>query len=67
LRKIKKVTFNKNQSGIEDFRFSLEELLVLDHPNIAQLYDYKEDLFNFYLMIEKCEGGKLFDKIEKLD
>jgi len=35
LRKIKKVAFNKNQSGIEDYRFSLEELLVLDHPNIA--------------------------------
>ncbi|CDW87290.1 protein kinase domain containing protein [Stylonychia lemnae] len=67
LRKIKKVVFNKNQSGIEDFRFSLEELLLLDHPNIAQLFDYKEDLFNFYLMIEFCEGGKLFDKIEQLE
>lgn len=43
LRKVKKVVFRDLSQGIEDYRFSLEELLQLEHPNITQLYDYKED------------------------
>ncbi|CDW71305.1 protein kinase domain containing protein [Stylonychia lemnae] len=66
MRKIRKVMFQETNSGIEDFRFSLEELLQLEHPNIAQIYDYKEDSYNFYVVIEYCQGGKLFRKIEEL-
>jgi calcium-dependent protein kinase len=36
----------------------------LDHPNIAKLYEtFKDDNFT-YLVIELCEGGELFSKIE---
>lgn len=35
LRKIRKVVFQDTASGIEDFRFSMEELLSLEHPNIS--------------------------------
>lgn len=52
--------FKESQTGIEDFRFSLEELLQLEHPNISQIYDYREDAYNYYIIIEECKGGKLF-------
>ena len=64
LRKVKKIIFKDPQQGIEDYRFSLEELLQLGHPNIAKLYDYKEDQYNFYLVLYYCKGGRLFDQIE---
>jgi hypothetical protein len=35
LRKIRKVVFKDNQQGAEDFRFSLEDFVQLEHPNIA--------------------------------
>ncbi len=63
---MRKVVFRDPTQGIEDYRFSLEDLLQLEHPNITQLYDYKEDEYNFYLVLEHCKGGRLFDKIENL-
>lgn len=66
LRKIKKVIFNKVDQGIENFRFQMEELILLDHPNIAKFYDYREDLFNFYIMIEHCTGGNFFERMVAL-
>lgn len=66
LRKIRKVVFQDTASGTEDFRFSMEELLQLEHPNIAQIYDYREDPHNYYLIVENCKGGQLFQQIEQL-
>lgn len=59
--------FKENhQQGVEDFRFQLEELVQLEHPNIAQIFEYREDTYNFYLTMEYCPGGSLFSKIEAL-
>jgi len=44
----------------------LEELVKLEHPNIATVFDYREDPYNFYVVMEYCIGGKLFSKIEGL-
>ena len=49
-----------------DFRENLEEILQLEHPNITQIFDYKEDEFNFYILQEYCKGGRLFSKIEEI-
>lgn len=35
----------------------------LDHPNIAKLYETFQDKRNYYLILELCSGGELFDKI----
>lgn len=44
----------------------MEILRMLDHPNIIRIYDPFEDDQNFYLVMEYCEGGELFDKITKI-
>lgn len=33
------------------------------HPNVVQLYDYFEDGKHFYLVMELCKGGNLFEKV----
>lgn len=66
LRKIKKSIFKDKEESLEDFRCTLEEVQVVEHPNITQVYDFKEDEHNFYLLEENCKGGKLFSKIENL-
>jgi serine/threonine protein kinase len=38
----------------------------LDHPNLGQIYDFREDEYNFYVIQEFCKGGKIFHKIENL-
>ena len=35
----------------------------VDHPNIIKIYEIFEDEKNIYLIMEKSNGGELFDKI----
>jgi calcium-dependent protein kinase len=35
----------------------------LDHPNIAKLYEVFQDKVKFYLVLELCSGGELFQKV----
>lgn len=41
----------------------VEILKTLDHPNIVKVFEYFEDDCNYYIVMEYCEGGDLFDKI----
>lgn len=36
----------------------------LDHPNVIKLFETFEDSSSIYLIMEMCEGGELFDKIQ---
>ena len=38
---------------------------MLSHPNILQIHDTYEDDINYYIVTERCNGGELFDEIEK--
>lgn len=64
LRRIKKILFKDPISGIRDFRQKLEELLAVEHPNMTQLLDYREDMHSFFLIFETCNGSNLFDEME---
>ena len=57
-------TIKKNTIYEEKNLREIENLMLLDHPNILKLYEYYYDKKNLYIITEFCEGGELFDKIK---
>ena len=53
----------KDIPNIERLANEISILKKVDHPNIIKLYEIFEDEKNIYLIMEKCNGGELFDKI----
>ena len=43
-----------------------EILKKLDHPNLPRIYEFFEDSTSYFIVIEYCKGGDLFDRITKL-
>lgn len=43
----------------------VEILRKLDHPHIVKVYEFYEDEFNLYVVMELCRGGELLDSIIK--
>jgi len=35
----------------------------IDHPNIVKMYEFFEDDKRFFIVMEICKGGELFDEI----
>jgi calcium-dependent protein kinase len=54
------------ESDLEKFRREIKILIKADHPNIIKLYEVYETKRSLYLIMEKCDGGELFDKIIKI-
>ena len=50
-------------SDLEGFKHEINILIKLDHPNIIKLYEIYETPEYFYLIMELCTGGELFDRI----
>jgi len=50
-------------SDLEGFKHEINILIKLDHPNIIKLYEIYETQEYFYLIMELCSGGELFDRI----
>ena len=48
---------------LSNFKNEIKILTKLDHPNIIRLYEVFEDDKYFYLFIELCSGGSLFNKM----
>ena len=47
----------------KSFKYEINILKKLDHPNIIKLYEIFEDKNRYYLIQELCKGGELFDEI----
>ena len=56
---------NFREEDLGKFRDEIKMLKELDHPNIVKLYQMFETKNSFYLIMEKCEGGNLFIKIQQ--
>lgn len=60
---------NKMSIQSEEIRSKImnevEILKTLDHPQIVKLYEFHEDQFNLYLVMDLCTGGELLDSIIK--
>lgn len=41
-------------------------LKQLDHPNIMKIFESYEDKASYYIIVEYCSGGELFDRIIEL-
>ena len=52
-----------NINNLKTFEKEIEILIKLDHPNIIKLYEIFEDERFIFLVMEKCNGGELFDNI----
>ena len=58
-----KIIEKKKIKNMAQFRTEIKILQTLDHPNVIKMYEYFEDEINIYLIMEKWDGGELFDKI----
>ena len=51
---------------IQDAKMFAREVSLqaaLDHPHICRVFDCYEDWWCYYIVLELCEGGSLFDRI----
>jgi len=48
-------------------RFIHEKEIInkLDHPNIMKIFELYEDQKRFYLVMELCDGGDLYNRMIK--
>jgi tRNA A-37 threonylcarbamoyl transferase component Bud32 len=65
---LKKVNKDKIKENGLDFSIIIREIntnFKFVHKNITRLYDYFEDKYAFYLLMEFVENGNLFNEIQK--
>ena len=53
----------KKMVDLEGFKYEINILIKMDHPNIIKLYEVYENEDFFYLVMELCSGGELFERI----
>ena len=41
-------------------------LKTLDHPNVLKVYEYFEDERNYYIVMEYCKDGDLYDELKAI-
>lgn len=61
----KRGTSDSPPANRQAFRSEILVMRTITHKNTVQLYDYGEDPENLYLMVEICEKGDLFTKLEE--
>lgn len=64
VRAIKEIMKSKMKAkDVEKFKTEVGIQQQLDHPNIVKLYESYSDHSCYYLVMESCSGGELFDRI----
>jgi calcium-dependent protein kinase len=62
-------SLNKRKLGdkIHRIRKEINIMASLDHPNIVKLHEVYEDQRYIHIVMERCHGGDLFDKIMQVE
>ena len=63
IKKLPKKNFDFDTDDYDRFLREIEILKKTDHPNIIKLYELYESKNSIYLVMEKCDGGELFDDL----
>ena len=50
-------------NNLAKFEREIDILRKADHPNILKLYEIFESKHSYYLIMEQCKGGEVFDRI----
>ena len=53
----------KNKRDMNRIERELSMVKKIDHPNIAKVYEVKEDEKKYYIIMEYCDNGELFNLI----
>ena len=61
----KKKKRGTNQTNENDVYKEVDLLIKMDHPNIVKIFEFYNGEKEYYLIMEYCGGGELFDKIVK--
>ena len=61
----KKKKRGTNQTNEHDVYKEVDLLIKMDHPNIVKIFEFYNGEKEYYLIMEYCGGGELFDKIVK--
>jgi calcium-dependent protein kinase len=56
----------KNEEIRKKITTEVEIQRRLDHPNIVRVFEFYEDEFNLYIVMELCTGGELLDSIARI-
>lgn len=51
---------------MSNFRYGLNDVLFVEHPNLQSIIDFKEDDKKFYLIMQYFEGVNLFGELANL-
>ena len=52
-----------NIKNLDRFKKEIKYLQEMDHPNIIKLFDVYESERSYYIVMEQCKGGEIFDRI----
>ena len=52
-----------NIKNLDRFKKEIKYLQEMDHPNIIKLFDVYESERSYYIVMEECKGGEIFDRI----
>ena len=63
---ISKKLLSKDDISKKTVLNEVEILRSLDHPCILRIFEYFEDKFSYYIVMEYCPGGDLFEKMESV-
>ena len=60
---VKTIELAKVVDELHLLKAEIEILRTVDHPNVVKIYETYMDQTHFYIVMEYCEGGELFDHI----